>query len=115
MQALPFAQANPSGQSLSRLQGRMQRCMSGVSELSRLMHSYGAGQLEVLNAEALTEGAGAHPLFQGIRRVVVTGLEPPVVRETEGKVSVEAPGVKLEFQPARVVRDGETLTLRLGS
>jgi hypothetical protein len=75
----------------------------------------GAGKLEVLNAEALTDGAGSHPLFQGVRRVVVTGLVEPEVSEAEGKVRVRAPGLTLEFKGASVARSGEVITVRVGS
>ena len=78
----------------------------------------GAGQLEVLDAgeadvEALTEGAGAHPLFNGVARMVVAGLSEPEVREAEGAVAVRAPGFTAEFRGARLVRTGETVTIRL--
>ncbi len=74
-----------------------------------------AGQLEVLNAEALTDGAGPHPLFQGVRRVELTGLVEPEVSEAEGKVSVRAPGLTLEFTGASVTRTGEMIAVRLDS
>ena len=75
----------------------------------------GAGRLEMLNAEALTEGAGAHPLFQGIRRVVLTGLAEPEVSEAEGKVSVRTAHLTMEFRGATVAQSGEVVTVRLGS
>jgi len=74
----------------------------------------GAGRLDVLNAEALTDGAGSHPLFQGVRRVVLTGLGEPEVNEAEGKVSVRAPGLTLEFTGASVTRSAEVVTVRVG-
>lgn len=74
-----------------------------------------AGRLEVLNAEALTDGAGPHPLFQGVRRVELTGLLKPEVSEAEGKVSVRAAGLTLEFKGAGVTRSGEVITVRVGS
>ena len=75
----------------------------------------GAGQIEVLNAESLTQGAGEHPLFQGIRRVVLTGLEKPDVGGAEGAVSLSAPGLRLEFTGADVTRGDKTVTVRLGA
>ena len=74
-----------------------------------------AGRLEVLNAEALTDGAGLHPLFQGVRRLEVTGLAQPDVSEAEGKVSVRAAGLTLEFNGSSVTRSGEVMTVRVGS
>ena len=75
----------------------------------------GAGRLEVLNAVALTEAVGSHPLFQGVRRVVLTGLVEPQVSEAEGKVNVRAPGLTLEFNGATVTRSDQRVTVRLGS
>lgn len=69
----------------------------------------------MLNAEALTEGARTHPLFQGIRRVVLTGLAEPEVSEADGKVIVRAPGLTMEFKGASVTRSSEVVTVRVGS
>ncbi|MFI5176329.1 MAG: hypothetical protein ACHQKY_15820 [Terriglobia bacterium] len=57
----------------------------------------GNGTVEILRHSALTEAAGAHPLFNGIRRLIVTGLDEPKVSVTEGKVTLEASGVKATF------------------
>jgi hypothetical protein len=65
--------------------------------------------------EALTEGVGPHPLFQGVRRVVLTGLVEPKVSEAKGKVGVRAPGLTVEFFGATVTRSGEVITVRVGS
>jgi hypothetical protein len=75
----------------------------------------GAGRLEVLNAEALTDGAGPHPLFQGVRRVELTGLPEPKVSEAGGKVLVDVPGLTLEFAGASFTRNGKEITVRVGS
>lgn len=75
-----------------------------------------AGTLELLGRRSLTEGAGAHPLFNGVRRVTIAGLaaEPALtVSEQEGTVSFDAEGVKLEFRGARLERSGRILTLTL--
>ena len=73
-----------------------------------------SGHLEVMDANALTQGAGAHPLFQGVRRVVLTGLAKPEVGQSGGKVTVQAPGLTVEFAGAAVERDGQTIKVRLG-
>ena len=75
----------------------------------------GAARVEVLNAEVLTEGGGSHPLFQGVRRVVLTGLAEPVLNDEAGKTSVRAAGLTSEFTGAKVSRSGTTITVRLGS
>jgi hypothetical protein len=75
----------------------------------------GAGRLEVLNAEALTDGVGPHPLFQGVRRVQLTGLAEPQLSEAEGKVGVRAPGLTLEFIGALVAQGDRLITVQVGS
>ena len=73
-----------------------------------------AGAMEVLDRQALTEGAGEHPLFEGVRRVVVAGLSgEPAVRQSASAVTLEATGVKGEFRGGRLERAGRTLTVRL--
>lgn len=66
-----------------------------------------AGQLEALDAESLTNGSGAHPLYKGVRRVEFTGLAKSEVTESEGKFVVRAPGLTLEFKGASLVRTGD--------
>jgi hypothetical protein len=73
----------------------------------------GAGRIEVAGPQALTDGVGTYPLFRGVRRIELTGLLRPEVSEVDGKVSVAAPGVALEFSGAKVVRDGELIRVRL--
>ena len=71
-----------------------------------------AGSLEVLDVRAVTESAGKHPLFEGVRRATVTGLpEEPEVRETATGVVLKAAGVTAEFVGARLERTGQTITL----
>lgn len=73
-----------------------------------------AGSVEVLNARAVTEAAGRHPLFEGVRRVTVTGIRAePTVRETAAGVALEAAGVAGEFRGARTERKGRTITIRV--
>ncbi|HEX6737195.1 MAG TPA: hypothetical protein VF310_02875 [Vicinamibacteria bacterium] len=73
-----------------------------------------AGTVEVLGRAALTEAAGRHPLFEGVRRLRLTGLSAmPSVQESAGTVRVEAEGLKLELRGARVVRSPEGLRIEL--
>lgn len=79
-----------------------------------LVLSNAGSRLEVLDRSALSEGVGPHPLFNGVRRLTVTGLAgEPVVREAEGAVVIEAPGFQGAFAGARLERDGTTLVVRL--
>ncbi|MBZ5535733.1 MAG: hypothetical protein LAO31_07250 [Acidobacteriia bacterium] len=57
----------------------------------------GSGTIEVLGHSALTEAAGTHPLFNGVHRLIVTGLADPKVSVSEGKVTLTASGVKATF------------------
>lgn len=74
-----------------------------VLHTRHLQLSGGGGTIEILNRAALTEGAGPHPLFNGVRRIVLTGFaaEPRLV---EGKliadgVTAELRGAKVEIRP----------------
>lgn len=73
-----------------------------------------AGTVEVLGHAALTEAAGVHPLFNGVRTLTITGLkEEPVVTEAKGVVTVKADGISAELRGAVVERAGRTVTIRL--
>jgi hypothetical protein len=66
-----------------------------------------AGRVEVLDGEGadletLTEAAGAHPLFNGVRRVEIAGLARPEVRREDGRVIVRAPGLTAELTAAEM-------------
>ncbi len=74
----------------------------------------GAGVIELINRRSLTEGAGEHPLFNGLRRLIVTGLAAePAVAESGGKTTITAENLKAEFKNAEVTRSGQTLLVRL--
>ncbi len=74
-----------------------------------------AGTLDALDVASLTEAAGAHPLFSGVRRLTVTGLPAdPVVPGPDGTVRIEAEGLHAEFRGATVVRGDRSVELRLG-
>jgi hypothetical protein len=73
-----------------------------------------AGAIELLGRASLSEGAGAHPLFNGVRRLTVAGLpsEPAVEESAEG-VKITAGDLKAEFRGARVSREGRNLAVQL--
>lgn len=69
-----------------------------------------SGSIEVLGRRCLTEATGKHPLFEGVRRVTVTGLPiEPRAEATPQTVRVTGDGVELEFRGARLRRSGQTL------
>lgn len=75
-----------------------------------------AGEVEVIGRPALSEAAGAHPLFNGVRRLTVTGLaaEPAAV-EAGGAVTVKTEGITAELRGATVERNrsGQIVTILL--
>ncbi|MDX2206085.1 MAG: hypothetical protein SFU57_00425 [Gemmatimonadales bacterium] len=75
-----------------------------------------SGAIEVLGRAALTEAAGVHPLFNGVRTLTVTGLAgEPVITDANGVVTVAAEGVTAELRGSTVERTGQTVTVRMPS
>jgi hypothetical protein len=75
----------------------------------------GSGQIEVLDRAALSEPAGAHPLFMGVRRLSIAGLDAaPAVETGDSALVVRATGVDATLRGAEVVVAGERTTVRAG-
>ncbi len=75
-----------------------------------------AGTIEILDRASLTTGAGTHPLFNGIAKIVVTGLHAePTQRERDGEVNISATGVTGTFRAATTELQSQTLIVRLRS
>ena len=73
-----------------------------------------AGAIEILERRSLTEGAGEHPLFNGVRRLTLTGIvAEPSAQEAQGKTTISAANIKGEFRGARVERAGQTIHIIL--
>jgi hypothetical protein len=73
-----------------------------------------AGSLEILNHGSMTTAAGAHPLFDGVRKWTVTGLEvPPEVKRTGSSISITTPAVKLLFTGAEIDSEPQAIVIRL--
>ena len=72
-----------------------------------------AGHVEVIGHASLSEGAGTHPLFNGLKRLQLTGLAKPVVQESGGSVSMKAEGLDLQFKKASIATSGETIRIVL--
>ncbi len=69
-----------------------------------------------MGGTALTEAAGTHPLFSGIRSVAIGGLETePEISTQDGRVTLDSPSFKADFSGARLERDGTRITVRLGT
>jgi len=72
------------------------------------------GHLELLGGTALTEGAGAHPIFNGIRRFVLTGMkDKPELSIIGGMTKVSAPAFEGEFKVKEVECHDKRVVLRL--
>ncbi len=72
------------------------------------------GVIEVLGRKSMTTSAGAHPLFNGMRALTVTGLDSAFVVRTAGDtVVIDAPGVRGRFVRARVEHAGDTTRVLL--
>ncbi len=70
--------------------------------------------MEILDRPSLTESAGAHPLFNGVRRVTIAGLPTePAAQESAGKLTIKADGVTAELEQDRVERRDRSLAVRL--
>ncbi len=65
--------------------------------------------------ESLTEGAGSHPLFNGVHRAVVVLAQLPEVEVQGERVTVRAPGFTARFEPASSRMDGKRIRIELGS
>jgi hypothetical protein len=66
-----------------------------------------SGSLEVLDRHCLTEGAGKHPLFEGVRRATITGLpSAPRIEEADGALKISENGLtpRLPRCPSRTRR-----------
>jgi hypothetical protein len=71
-------------------------------------------EFEVLDREALTEAVGPHPLREGVRRLIVTGLaEKPEVYERAGWARLEVPGFTAKLKSATIEVSHHELRIRL--
>lgn len=69
-----------------------------------------------LDRASLTRPAGDHPLFQGVREVLVTGLRSEPTVQVEGAmVRIQGEGVTGRFGRATLEREGRSLRVRLGA
>jgi hypothetical protein len=74
----------------------------------------GSSSLKVLDAQALTEAAGEHPLFNGVKDLRMTGLaaEPKVRQEGDFTV-IEAAGLTARLKGAKVEKGDGALKVIL--
>ena len=63
-----------------------------------------SGTVEVLGHRCLTESAGRHPLFEGVRRATIELSAPPRVEENAGTVRISGDGLTLEYRGGLTTR-----------
>ena len=62
----------------------------------------------------LTESSGRRPLGDGTRRLTVFGIQgQPKVERKDGTVTIEAPGVRLNWKGAEVETEGATIQVKI--
>jgi len=88
----------------------LERVAGGLLHTRMLQLQNDAGSVRMLDEagvdlEALTEGAGPHPLFNGVRMLEIAGLRRPKVARDAGKVSLRAAGLIADFDAATVHED----------
>ncbi|MCZ6598211.1 MAG: hypothetical protein O7B99_11280, partial [Planctomycetota bacterium] len=72
------------------------------------------GTVKVLDRPALTLAAGKHPLFEGVSKLVVTGIdEEPTVSSDGGSVELKAEGLVARFAGAKIELSERKIVLRL--
>jgi len=73
-----------------------------------------AGSLEILNHGSMTTAAGAHPLFDGVRKWTAAGLEAqPEIQRDGDKISITAPSVKVSFTGAETELQPQAVAVHL--
>ena len=73
-----------------------------------------SGTFEAMDRKVLTKAVGDHPMFSGICRVVVTGLdEEPEIHEQDGQTIIEAEGISACLNIASIERHGKCITLTM--
>ena len=96
----------------------VERVQGGVFHMRFLRLGNDSGELEAIDTqeadiEALTEGIGPHPLFNGIQRVVIAGLAKPEVRMDGEHVTVRVSGLTASFERASVHQSPKELVVKL--
>jgi hypothetical protein len=77
-----------------------------------------AGSLQAIDEagvdlEAMTEGVGPHPLFHGIRRVIVAGIPKPETHTEGTAIELRTAGFTARFTHASLTTTGTTITVHV--
>jgi len=82
---------------------------------TRMLHLSGqAGSFEAMDQTSLTVAKGPHPLYNGVIKIMVTGIEKePDIEETKNKLLISTPKTKTCILNAEVERAERKVTVRL--
>ncbi|HTK94443.1 MAG TPA: hypothetical protein VL382_02300 [Terriglobales bacterium] len=72
-----------------------------------------SGAIEVLNHASMTMGVGPHPLFNGAKRLIVTGTGPVSFTDKDGKIAITSDAAKGTFAGASITQQGQVVTVQL--
>ncbi len=96
----------------------VERVDGGILHTRFLRLGNDAGTIEGVDGaadlEAFTEAAGAHPLFNGVRRVTYILPHHPELAREEGKMVVKGPGFSAALAGGEVREAADSLVIRLG-
>ncbi len=98
----------------------VERVEGGLLHTRFLRAGNDSGQIEAMDGddadlEALTEGIGPHPLFNGMDRVVIAGLAKPEIETAGGQVVIRGAGLTATFEKAVVSESDTELLVQLES
>ncbi len=93
----------------------VERVEGGLLHTRFLRAGNDSGQIEAMDGddvdiEALSEGIGPHPLFNGMDRVVIAGLAKPEIETEGGHVVIRGAGLTATFEKA-VASESDTEVL----
>ncbi len=92
----------------------VRRLNGGVLHTRFLKLGNESGALEVMGDTALTDEVGPHPLFNGVRRLTLAGLEAEPQVDIEGEhVRISSPTFVADFTGASVQRSGSQVIISL--
>lgn len=96
----------------------VERIDGGIIHTRFLRLGNDRGYVEVLEVgdldiEALTVGAGPHPMFNGVKEVSILGLPEYELGAGDGPVSIRIPGLEAEFEGASISRSSRETIIYL--
>jgi hypothetical protein len=71
-------------------------------------------ELEILDAESITEGTKEHPLFNGVKKIIISGLKnkPDVIREDK-KINIKTDNISISIENAETEMKENVLLIYL--